>query len=57
MKTKTFDCVEMKDRAAEKIREQVRGMTRGEEREFWEKGTEALLKRQQTLRSRQEGRE
>ncbi len=54
MKTKTFDCVEIKHRAAEKIREQVRGMTRDEERTFWERGTEELLLRQQALRNSRE---
>ena len=35
MKTKKFDCVEMKRRAAEKIYEKIITMTREEELRFW----------------------
>ena len=36
MKTKKFDCVEMKHLGAEKVQEQIAGMTREEEIRFWE---------------------
>jgi hypothetical protein len=39
-KNKTFDCIAMKRAAQEKIREQVRGMTRSEEVAFFREGRE-----------------
>ena len=50
MKTKTFDCVEMKRRGAEKIRSATEDMTRQEELAFWEEGTEELLGQREALR-------
>ncbi len=35
MKTKTFDCVEMKRKGAERIYQLVKDMTPAEELEFW----------------------
>jgi len=45
MKTKTFDCVDMKRRGAERIYEQVKDMTLEEELAYW---------RQRTLEFRQQ---
>ena len=46
MKGKTFDCIEMKHRGAEKIRAKIGPMTKEEELAFW-------LERSQILRQRQ----
>ena len=45
MKTKAFDCVEMKRAAQEKIRAQVQGMTREEEIRFFRAGAEGFEQR------------
>jgi hypothetical protein len=42
MKTKTFDCVEMKRRGAKKVREAIKGMTVDQEAKFWSKLTTEL---------------
>ncbi len=42
MKTKTFDCVDMKHKAAERIRGEIAGMTPEEELAYWRRGTEEL---------------
>ena len=39
---KTFDCVEMKRKGAERIYQLVKDMTPAEELEFWRRGTEKL---------------
>ena len=44
MKTKTFDCVEMKRKGAERVYQLVKDMTPEEEIEFWRRGTEKLRK-------------
>lgn len=46
MKTKTFDCVEMKHRGAEKIREQTKDMTPEQELAFWQERSRLLRQRQ-----------
>ncbi|TMA58485.1 MAG: hypothetical protein E6J80_04985 [Deltaproteobacteria bacterium] len=46
MKAKTFDCVEMKHRGAEKVREQINGMTLEQELEFWRERSRILRQRQ-----------
>jgi hypothetical protein len=56
-KNKTFDCIAMKRAAQEKIREQVRGMTRAEEVAFFREGHEEFDRqvqaaKQQRLASR-----
>ena len=51
-KTKTFDCVEMKRKGAERVMERTKGMTREEELAYWKKGTEELRKLQKQLRRR-----
>lgn len=50
MKTKTFDCVQMKRQGAEQVMKQLEGKTVAEQIEYWQKGTEELKKRQQDLR-------
>ncbi|MDE2997460.1 MAG: hypothetical protein OXU79_00105 [Gemmatimonadota bacterium] len=48
MKTKkTFDCVEMKRRGAERIQSLTAGMTMEEQLVFWKKRTELLQQSQQ----------
>jgi hypothetical protein len=47
--TKTFDCVEMKHKAAAKIRRETRGMTLQQELAYWAKGTKSLLARRRAL--------
>jgi len=47
MKKKTFDCVEMKRRGAEKVRAQIENMTPQEELEFWRRQTDELRRRKQ----------
>ena len=46
MKTKTFDCVEMKHRGAEKVREQTKDMTPEQELAFWHERSRILRRRQ-----------
>jgi len=58
-KTKTFDCVEMKRRGAERIMAETRGMTFEEEVAYWRKRSEEfhafLMKaRQEAARSAEE---
>ncbi len=48
-KTKTFDCVKMKHKGAEKVQREIRGMTREEELAYWAKGTKRLLEEQARL--------
>jgi hypothetical protein len=45
MKTKTFDCVEMKRVAQEKIRDAVKGMTAEEEIRYFREGADAFEQR------------
>ena len=53
MKTKkTFDCVEMKRRGAERIYNQIADMTLKEQLAFWQERTELLRKHQQTVKMR-----
>ncbi|MDE2887788.1 MAG: hypothetical protein OXR72_06195 [Gemmatimonadota bacterium] len=48
MKTKkTFDCVDMKRRGAERIQSLTAGMTMEEQLVFWKKRTELLQQSQQ----------
>ena len=51
MKTKTFDCVEMKRQGAEKVQQELAGMTREEEIAFWQRGTEELKQYQRQVRA------
>ncbi len=52
MKTKTFDCVEMKRQGAEKIRKQTAGMTPEKEIAFWQQRSAALRQRQQVIQKK-----
>lgn len=52
MKTKTFDCVEMKRKGAEEVMKKLQGMNAKEQLEYWAKGTKELKEQQQKLRSK-----
>ena len=52
MKTKTFDCVEMKRHGAARLRAQTKNMTLDEEVSFWKERTQALRARRRTLREK-----
>jgi len=51
MKTKTFDCVEMKRRGAEHVYELTKDMSFEEEVEFWRKRSEEFMREQERLRA------
>ena len=51
MKTKTFDCVEMKRRGAEEVQAALAGLTPEEELAFWQSGTAQLERRQAEVRA------
>ena len=53
MKTKTFDCVEMKHKGAEKVREQIGGMAPEQELAFWQERSRILRQRQESVREKQ----
>jgi hypothetical protein len=50
MKAKTFDCVEMKHRGAEKVREQINGMAPEQELAFWRERSRILRQRQEAAK-------
>ena len=50
MKTKKFDCVEMKHLGAEKVQEQISGMTREEETRFWKERSQQLRRHQEAIK-------
>lgn len=52
MKTKTFDCVQMKRRGAELVRKQLEGKSFEQQLEYWRKGTEDLKKLQTKAREK-----
>ena len=54
-RTKTFDCVRMKHKAADKIQKAIRGMTREKELAYWAEGTKELLAQKKALQ-KQKGR-
>jgi len=56
MKTKTFDCVEMKRRGAELLRQRLDGMTLEQEVEFWRQRSEEFQREQERLRAQAERR-
>ena len=47
MKTKTFDCVEMKRKAAIRIHEQLKGMSLEEKVAYWQKRHEIIRQEQE----------
>lgn len=49
MKTKTFDCVDLKRRGAERVQAELEGMTPGQQVEYWRRSTEELLQRKRQL--------
>lgn len=49
MKTKTFDCVEMKRQGAEMIQEKLQGKTMDEQLDYWRMRTKTLVERQKEL--------
>jgi len=49
MKTKTFDCVEMKRRGAEWVQKRLASMTPEQELEYWRQQTEELRREQQRI--------
>jgi hypothetical protein len=51
MKTKAFDCVEMKRRGAEIVRQRLAGMTLEQEIEYWRQRSEEFRKEQERLRA------
>ena len=52
MRTKAFDCVQMKRRGAELVRKQLEGKSFEQQLEYWQKGTEDLKKLQTQARER-----
>ena len=52
MKTKTFDCVQMKRRGAELVRKQLEGKSFKQQLEFWKKGTSQLKELQRKSRTK-----
>ncbi|MHC4356902.1 MAG: hypothetical protein ACYS0H_29740 [Planctomycetota bacterium] len=52
MRTKTFDCVQMKRQGAELVRRQLEGKSFEEQLEYWRKGTEELRKLQVQAREK-----
>ena len=49
MKTKSFDCVAMKEAGAERIQQQLAGLTTAQILEFWRTRTDALREEQRRL--------
>ncbi len=50
-KTKTLDCVEMKRRGAEALRQRLAGKTPQEEAEYWRRRSEEFAQEQDRLRA------
>jgi len=55
MKTKTFDCVDMKRKAAARVYEAVKDMSPQEEAAYWRKINVAFARRQEKRRVRSTG--
>jgi len=51
MKTKTFDCVEMKRRGAASVQKAIAGMGPQQKSQYWRDRTERLRKRHQEIQS------
>jgi hypothetical protein len=51
MKTKTFDCVEMKRQGQRRIHERLKGMTVEQQIEYWRKRSEAFMQEQERIRT------
>jgi len=52
MRTKAFDCVQMKRQGAELVRKKLQGKSFEQQLEYWQKGTEDLKKLQKQARER-----
>ena len=52
MKTKTFDCVQMKRCGAEWVRKMLEGKSLEQQLEYWRKGTKDLKKLQKQAREK-----
>lgn len=52
MKTKPFDCVEMKRRGAELVRQRLAGLTLEQEIEYWRQRSEQFQRDQERLRAK-----
>ncbi len=50
MKTKRFDCVQMKRQGAAKVREQTATLTKEQELRFWQERSQHLRQRQAALK-------
>ncbi|WP_165360931.1 hypothetical protein [Candidatus Chloroploca sp. Khr17] len=50
MKTKKFDCVQMKRLGAAKVREQTATLTKEQELRFWQERSQTLRERQAALK-------
>ena len=59
MKTKTFDCVQMKRRAAERIHEETKGLTLEEKIDYWRGAAKSFFANKSAwgTRENREGRE
>lgn len=51
MKTKKFDCVQMKHSGAEKVREQTASLTTEQELAYWRQRSQHLRLRQEALKA------
>ncbi len=51
MKTKTFDCIDMKRRGAEQVHERLKDMTVQQRMAYWREQTEQLRQRQAAVRA------
>ena len=47
MKTKTFDCVEMKRKAASRIYEETKNLSLEEREAYWQRKSEEFLRKQE----------
>jgi hypothetical protein len=52
MKTKTFDCVQMKRRGGELVQNKLKGKSLKQQLEFWKKGTIELKELQRKSREK-----
>ena len=57
MKTKTFDCVEMKRQGALRVHEILKDMTVQQQIEYWRQQMELMRQRQAELRARKATRQ
>ena len=49
---KTFDCVEMKHRAAEKVQEKLAAMSLNEQVEYWERRGKEIREKKARIKTR-----